>query len=144
MALNAQQSRIEHSDGGSPPTFTEIEEVVSISGPTGTAGTTDATHLRSSAIETLPKLPDYGEVTLDCNLVYGAQQIALFAMFSSNADPERFRMRLPSNATATAFHTFEFDAAVTAWQVRAPVNDKQGLSMTLKISGPVAYTPPGP
>ena len=138
---NTQGSRILHAAGtGSPGEYHEIEEVTNISGPDGTANTIDVTHLRSTAKEYLPGLGDFGQIQMTCNYVGQPQQIALLTMFQTNADPEEFRLYLPVNSQLTSFDRFTFDASVTQWQLGAVVDDKQTLSITLKVTGTVELT----
>lgn len=134
---NTQQSRISHSETGSTGTFTELEEVVSISGPSGQAATIDTTHLRSTAKEKLAGLADYGQVTLVLNYIGGTEQKALWDMFSVNADPESFCIEAPTSAAATTFDVFDFLASVSQCSLGINTDDKQVLNITLQISGSV-------
>lgn len=139
MALKAQQSTIEIGSGTSPETFSEVEEVVSISGPDGQANLIDTTHLKSTGKEYLPGLGDFGQVTLECNFTGGTNQMALRTMFATQADPRNFRISVPEDGDA---HEFDFAAIVTAWSLNVATDDKVTLNVTLQISGSVAYTPP--
>lgn len=140
MARQTQQSRILHSGPGSPATYTEIEQVVTISGPDGQASNIDCTHLRSTAKEYLAGLADFGQITLTCNYTGGTKQIDMFNMYTSHSDPEPFALELPTSAAATTFDIFAFNASVTQWALSVGVDDKQVLNMTLKITGSVTRT----
>ena len=48
-----------------------VGEVTNISGPTGSAGVIDVTHLLSTAKEKMMGLPDEGQITLELNFAYG-------------------------------------------------------------------------
>jgi hypothetical protein len=140
MALNSQQSRIEHATAGnSPSVYAELEEVTSISGPSGTANLIDTTHLRSTGKEYLPGLADFGEITLAMNFTGGTKQMELFDLFSTNADAQEFRIRIPSAAGATTYHTFTFSAVVSGWALSEGVDDKVNLNITLRTTGGVDY-----
>lgn len=136
--INAQGSRIEHS-AGSPSVWNEIEHVTSISGPSGTANLIDVTDLRSSGKEYLPGLADFGEITLACNFTGGTEQMALFDLFSTNADANEYRLRIPTSAAQTTFYVFRFNAVVSAWSLSAAVDDKVPLNITLRTTGGVEF-----
>lgn len=137
---NSQQSRIQYSAGGTAGTFSEIEEVTDIAGPDGSANTIDTTHLRSTTKEYLAGLGDFGTLTLTCNYIGATNQIELFDMFSSNADPRSFVLELPTAADASLFDAFAFSASVTKWSLGSKVDDKQVLNITLKVTGDLDLT----
>ena len=134
---NSQQTRILHSDGGSTGTYAELEDVTQISGPNGTANVIDVTDLRSTAKESLPGLADYGQIQVTMNYTGGTEQVALYDMFAGNADPEYFKIAMPTSAVATTFDVLSFRASVTQCQFGANVDDKQTLQITLKTDGAV-------
>lgn len=140
MAINAQGSYLEHTPDGSPEVWDELEECKNIDGPTASSGQTETTHLRSTAKEFLAQLPDNGEVTLTCNFTAGTEQMRLRTMFTSQADPQRFRIKVPTDATKTTFHIFSFSASVTRWATSEAVDNAVPLNITLKVTGDVTYT----
>lgn len=140
MAINAQGSYLEHTPDGSPEVWDELEECKSIDGPSASAGNTETTHLRSTAKEYLPQLPDNGEVTLTCNFVAGTEQMRLRDMFVNQSDPQRFRIKVPTDSTKTTFHIFSFLASVTRWATSEAVDAAVPLNITLKVTGDVAYS----
>jgi hypothetical protein len=140
MALNSQQSRVEHATAGnSPSVYVVIEEVTSIGGPSGTANLIDSTHLLSTGKEFLQGLADFGEVTLAGNFTGGTKQMELFDLFSNTADPQEFRIRIPSAAGATTYHTFYFNGVVSGWALSGGVDDKWNLNITIRTSGGMDY-----
>lgn len=137
---NSQGSRVYHSGPGSPSSYGEIEQVSDITGPDGSSQQIDTTHLRSTGKEYLPGLADFGQIQLTCNYVAGTKQIDLFNNFVANSDPEPFRLKAPTSSTQLLFDQFDFLAIVTKWTLGLKVNDKQALTITLKITGTVVYT----
>jgi hypothetical protein len=142
MALNSQGSKISHGNGASPEVFTQIEEVTSIGGPDGSAPLIDVSHLQSTRKEYLQGLADGGQVQLECNFIAGAQQMSLFTMFNNTADPESFRIEIPTDSTRSAFHQFDFQGIVTKWSLADAVDAKVKLNVTLQTTGGVVYTAP--
>src|SRR5512139_2194089 len=53
--------------GGGTASNQAVEEVKSVSGPSGQAGVIDITHLQSTAKEKMMGLRDEGQITLTCN-----------------------------------------------------------------------------
>lgn len=141
MALNTQQSYIVHLVG-TAAVESEIEEVTNIGGPSGTAATIDATHLRSAGKEYLAGLPDFGELALTINFTGAEEQIRLWDMFVGNADAEPFELRVPSAPGATTYHAWAFNGIVTAYSMSIPKEDKVTANVTLKTTGGLVYTPP--
>jgi len=138
---NAQKSKLLHSAGGTTSTYALVESVTNISGPTGTAATIDVTDLESEAKESVPGLADYGQVQADLNWRGATEQVAMYEMFASNADPEHFKVALPTSAAAATYDVFEFLASVTGCEFGAAVDGKQTARITLKVSGAVDLTP---
>jgi len=137
MARNAQGSYLDHSANASPLVWGELEECKNIDGPTSQSGQSETTHLRSTAKEFLAQLQDAGEVTLSCNYIGGTVQLALREMFRTQADPQHFRIHLPTDSTKTIFDQFWFRASVTQWQLGAQVDNAIPLTLRLKVSGDV-------
>lgn len=140
MAINSQGSKISHASAASSPSnFQQIEEVTDITGPDGTAPLIDVSHLQSTRKEYLPGLADNGSITLSCNFTGGTQQMDMYRMFNTTADPEEFKLEIPATAAKTTFHTFTFLGIVTKWSVSAKVDSKATLSITLQTTGGVTY-----
>jgi hypothetical protein len=144
MAINSQGSRILHADvsaspNPSPLVYAAIEEVTSIGGPDGTLNLIDASHLGSVRKEYLAGLADNGTITLACNFTAGAKQMDMFDLFNGSADPQPFRIQIPTTSARTAFHTFDFDAIVTRWSLADAVDAKVTLNITLQTTGGVEY-----
>lgn len=142
MAINSQGTRISHDIGASPTNYQYIEQVTSITGPSGTANLIDVSHLTSTRKEYLPGLADNGQLQMECNFVGGAasQQIDLLRMFNTNADAENFLLEVPKSSALTSYHKFAFQGIVTKWDTAESVDGKVKLSITLQTTGGVTYT----
>jgi hypothetical protein len=144
MAINSQGSKILWADvsaspNPSPLVYAEIEEVTSIGGPDGTLNLIDVSHLGSTRKEYLPGLADNGTITLACNFTAETVQMEMFDLFNASADPQPFRIQIPTSSARTTFHTFDFDGIVTRWSLADAVDAKVSLNITLQTSGGVAY-----
>lgn len=141
MAINAQGSKVLHSSASSPAAFTAIEQVTSITGPTGTLKLIDTSHLGSTRKEYLPGLADNGTIQLKCNFTAGTKQMEMFDLFNASSDASQFQIKIPTDSTRTVFYTFDFMAIVTKWALTETVDDKVGLDIELQTTGGVTYTP---
>ena len=111
----------------------EIAEINSISGPTMSRETIDVTVLSDidGYRKFIPGLRDPGTISLDMNFTEGgfAQMKDLF----ESDDESNFTIELP-NDTALTFSGF-----VTECPIEIPIGDKITASVTIQISGSVAY-----
>ena len=140
MALNSQGSRIKHAPAAvSPSVYAAIEQVVSITGPDGSANLIDVSHLGSTRKEYLQGLADNGSISLECNFTGGTEQMLLYDMFNTTADAEEFKLEIPSTSAKTNFYTFTFLAVVSKWSLSSKVDDKVTLNITLQTTGGVTY-----
>jgi hypothetical protein len=144
VAINSQGSQILHADVSaspdpSPLVYVELEEVTQINGPDGSLNLIDTSHLGSTRKEYLPGLADNGTIQLACNFTAGTKQMEMFDLFNGSADPQPFRIKIPTDSTRTEFHTFDFDAIVTRWSLADAVDSKVGLNITLQTTGGVEY-----
>jgi len=135
-ALKSQGVGIYLSDDASPEVFTEVPDVVSISGPDGSASEIDVTALDSTAKEFLMGLPDEGTVSLD--LIWGGetsntQQVALRTA-RANQTQKNFQIKLTDSPQST----YQFNAYVTGWSLTAGVDDAVKATVTLRITGAVS------
>lgn len=113
-----------------------VEQVNSVSGPSGSANVIDVTHLQSTAKEKLIGLRDEGQVTLDINFLASAtNQQKLIDM----------RARRIQSGLALLFNDVNRSAAkmmcyVSGFSVNAAVDAKLTASVTIEIDGPVTWT----
>lgn len=142
MALKTQLSFFRTQDERtSPHRYKACEEVNSISGPDGKAKLIDVTHLQSTGKEYLQGIPDFGQVTLECNFIAGDIQLLLRERYATQATKKSCRIEIPDDASSN-YHVFEFDAIVTSWALDDKTDDKVGLKVMLQIVGGVTYYSP--
>ena len=138
--LLSQGTGIYIGDLASPQVYSEIGQVMTISGPDGSASEIDVTNLSSSAKEFVIGLPDEGSVQLDVSFDYAsatANHDTLHAARSAVPQVlQHFQIRL-SNSPRT---TITFDAYVTTFSLSLGVDDKVGATFTLRITGAAVIT----
>jgi hypothetical protein len=137
---NAQGSKLLHSYGDTASSYVLVENVTNIAGPNGQAQEIDVSDLESTAAESVPGLANYGTVTVDLNWRGATKQVQLYNMFSTSADPEYFKIAMPTDSTRTVFDVFSFQASVQQCNLGAQVNGKQTAQIVLKTSGSVVLT----
>ncbi len=108
-----------------------VLEVANITGPSIAADVIDATHHGSPNRfrEFLTGLIDPGEVTFEGNFVGDATQASLLTELR-NGTKAAYELEFPFNPVKK----WSFTALVTAYETTAPIDDKVGLSVTLKIT----------
>lgn len=117
-----------------PTTYATIGELVAVTPPNQSRETIDATHHTSpdGYREFIPSLRDGGESTMTFNYTE-AGAVLLQTLFG--ADVETFRITLAGSSTIV------FKAVVTSIEIdEVVVDDKMGMSMTLKVSGKPVFT----
>ncbi len=128
MAIGSQGSKIEY-DGE------EIGELVSISGPSGSAPVIDVSHLQSDAAEKLLGLMDEGQIVLECNYVAadtGQVKCREHRAARTAADLDIF---LADAVSAS----LECSAFCSGFSLSGGVNAPVRVSITLEINGVVTY-----
>lgn len=125
--------------GGVNDAFTSIAEVKSITGPSFSLETIDATHHQSPSghREVLPSFKSAGEVGCDVNFLPGVGTHQTLFDLWSNRTKRKFKI-IYSDVSAT---DWTFDAYVSALNVNAPTDDVLGASVTLTITGAVNFNP---
>lgn len=113
-----------------------IAEVMTFTGPSGSAAVIDVTHLGSTAKDKLIGLRDEGQVTMDVlfNTDTTALQTALRADRASRT--KRVYDIRYTDSTATPSYDF-FDAYVTGFSISGGVDDATKGSVTLEITSAV-------
>ena len=121
------------SDGASPEVYTDIINLVSFQGPSGSRQVIDATVLASTAKEKDVGIPDLGQITFDYN--FSAADPALIDCWDNfNAGTlHNFRINF-SDSPETQF---DFAAYVLNFTFSAGLDDIVRGSVTLEISGAV-------
>src|SRR5262245_14813021 len=117
-AIASQGTRLQRGNGASPEVFTDVADVVGISGlGSGAAKEFEVTNYQSTAVEVRLGLPDEGEVKIDLNYVPAdTQHEGLLADRDSlaTATPilRNFKVILPNSAK-----TFSFSAFVKQFEI---------------------------
>jgi predicted secreted protein len=134
--------KLKRGDGAGPEVFAAVAEITSISGPNETAAQIDVTSFDSEAREYIAGLRDGGEISFDFNFVGDdASQAALRADFAAGK-LSNYEIDLNDGTVALPVASkYAFAASVTALGNNFAVDDKITGSCTLKISGPVIFTP---
>lgn len=138
-AMSAQGTYISKGTLTSPPTYTEIAEVVSIGGPNESSEEIDVTHLRSTGgyREFLQSFKDGGELPLELNFlpINPTQdgQTGLRADFQSGT-VYPWKITYPDGSYLT------FDGYVKAIANSAAVGQKLTFNVTIRVSGVVSLT----
>ena len=115
-------------------TYTDLAEVLSVTPPSISVETVDATHMGSDDgfREFLSALKDGGEVTVNLNYVEASATLLQTLVLAGR---ETFRITLPGSSTIvfTGIPTnFAFDEVV--------IDDKVTMSLTIKVSGKPVFT----
>ena len=101
--LKSQGTAIYMGDAASPIVYTEIGQVISISGPDGTTGEIDVTNLSSTAKEFVASLPDWGTISMEVSWDHATtanQHAALFTDFSAQTTGD-YQIRLSDSPRTT-------------------------------------------
>lgn len=136
--LKSQGCGIYISDKASPEVFSEIGQVMSISGPDGSVTEIDVTNLSSTAKEFIIGLPDEGSVSLEVSWDYAdatANHDTLWAARAASTQ-EHVQIRLSDSPRTT----MDFQCFVTTYSVSLGVDDKVGATIGLRITGAVAIS----
>lgn len=117
--------------GVTPKVWTEIGQAITIAPPSASRPAIDTTHLKSTAREFKPGLPDNGEVTVVLNHT-DAVRAKADSLFGSPMD--EFRITYPGGATET-FNGFATGKATEGGEI----DGKLTLNLPIKISGASVY-----
>jgi hypothetical protein len=129
-------------DGAEPEVFTAIAEVKDITGPGLTREFAEVTHQQSSGgyREYKPTFKNSGDVTFKCNFLPDdeIQGFSTTGLLKNSEDGtlRNFELLFPdSGATKAAFAAY-----VANIQPTAPVGSALELNVTLRSTGPVAWS----
>jgi hypothetical protein len=114
-------------------TMSAVGEVTSVSGFDGQADEIDTTHLQSTAKEYLIGLQDFGNVSLDLNLVPSDAGQTKLRSLKGAAAVGYFGITLSSGEVAA------FAALVKSFTFSNGTNDKVGGSVSLRVTGEPSY-----
>ncbi len=130
------QTITDNSDAATatPNAWTEIGEVNTWDGPSGSAAMYETTHLGSTAKEKQIGLPDEGQVTLSINWIQDSDAGQQAAAAARTARTTRnFKITFSDASTAT------FAGYVLGLTSSGGVDDKVAGSITIEISGAVTW-----
>ena len=136
--LKSQGCGIFLSDDASPEVFTEVGQVMSISGPDGSTGEIDVTNLASSIKEFVPSLPDMGSVACEASWDHADvtnQHAAISAAFLAQ-ETKHWQIRL-SDSPRTVIDFLGFP---NSFSTSIGVDDKVGLSFGVRITDTYSVT----
>jgi hypothetical protein len=136
MALKSQGVGFFLYQDDSPETYVEVPDIMSISGPDGSASEIDVTTLDATAKQWLMGLPDEGTISLEA--VWGGessntQQVALRTA-RANQSLKKGQIRLTDSPRST----YQFQFYCTGWSLSAGVDDAVKCTITLRITGAVS------
>jgi len=131
--LKSQGAGIYLSDDASPEVYTEIAQVVSISGPDGSAAEIDVTALDSTAKEWLMGLPDEGSVSLEVIHDPSDTQHEALRTARANQTVKNFQIKLTDSPQTI----YSFSAYVPTFSLSMGVDDAIKASYSLRITGAV-------
>jgi hypothetical protein len=126
-------SKFQIGTSATPPVWTDIAEVTSITPPALSMDTVDATHMGSpdGFMEYIAGLIDAGEASMEMSfLPANAGQVALITAMVGRTEGN-YRI-LYSDAAATPW---VFKAFVTGFEVSSAVVDKTTATVTFKVNG---------
>jgi predicted secreted protein len=129
-------------DGASSEDFSSLlAEVISIDGPERVRDTVEVTHATSPNRyrEFVDGLKDGSEVSMELNMVQ-ADYVALEAIYDDSDSKNNYLYTLPDK-NFTGKPTILFAGYITSLNISSSTDDKVTLSVTLKVTGPVTYTP---
>lgn len=130
-SVKSQGCSLQLSDGASPEVYSDIANVTSFQGPTGSRQVIDATTLASTGKEKDVGLPDFGQVTFDFN--FAASDTVLVDVWDNFIAGTLHNWKiLLSDSPRT---TFSFAAYVLNFSYTVNMDDIVRGSVTLEISG---------
>ena len=144
MAINSQGIQFIWTNGTAACTTAmdstgSVGEIKSISGPTGSAGVLDITHLGSTAKEKMMGLPDEGQVTLEVNFGYSTsgndKQKDMIADRKARTK-RQWGILFPDVSSSLA----RGDGYITGFAITGSVDNILSANITVEIDGPVTWS----
>lgn len=138
---SSQGSGLFYEDPENEGEWIKVAGVVSIDGPSGSAGELDTSDLDSTAREYVPALPDEGSVSLEMNLIHGnaTQNFMMDAKIARTTHNWRIRQKVdPESGVAFAGYVSEFSFSAGTDAVKK-------ISASLRVTEAVSrytVTPP--
>lgn len=133
MSVKTQGSSLQLSDGASPEVYTDIANVISYSGPTGSRTVIDVTKLSSTGKEKDVGIPDYGQITFE-GFFDAADTVQIDVWDNFIAGTLHNWRLLFSDSPRTQF---DFAGYVLNYSYTSGLDDVVRTSVTIEISGSV-------
>lgn len=136
--LKSQGCAIYKGDTASPIVYTEVGQVISISGPDGTTGEIDVTNLASTAKEFVASLPDFGSIALEVSWDHATtanQHAALYTDFLAQTTGD-YQIRLSDSPRTT----MQITAFPNQYSVSLGVDDKVTANISLRATSAVTIS----
>lgn len=137
MAIQSQGCLFYWSSSTTPTTNNPVGEVKSFSGPSGSAGVIDITHLGSVAKEKLIGLRDEGQVTFECNLLTSAASGQQMMRADRATRSQRAWSIILTDASTSRLNGLGY---CTGFSISGGVDDVVKASITIEIDGAVSWT----
>ncbi len=133
---------LQRGDGAPTEAFATVGEVGDIKGPSGDKDTVEATNHSSPSRykEYIAGLKDGGDVSFDLNLVPQDSTLSDLKADFESSTTGNWKLVFPDAGAGTASE-MAWAGFVTHFEVAAPVADKLTASLSIKITGPVTFTP---
>ncbi len=142
-AVLSAGTKLQRGDGATPTeVFADVAEVLSIGGPNEEAPSVETTPVSATSRTSIPGLKDGGEIPIELNFVGDDASQALLRSDFAAGKVSNYKIVLPdATATKPVPSFYAFAAGITKWGTSFEVNSQIKLSISLKISGPVTFTP---
>ena len=133
MSVKTQGSSLQLADGASPLVYSDIANVTSYNGPTGSRAVIDVTKLSSTGKEKDVGIPDYGQITFEG--FFDATDTVLIDVWDNFVAGTLHDWRvLFSDSPRTQL---DFQGYVLNFSYSAGLDDVVRTSVTIEISGSV-------
>lgn len=129
---------LSRGDGASPESYTKIAQLVDLAPPAFSKDSVETTHTDStdSFREFIPGLKDGGEFTAVVNLIPGdttQDDTSGGALndFLNETESRNWQIAFPGSPAVT----WTFKAFITNYEAVTPMDDKETISLSFKVSG---------
>ncbi len=120
--------------------YETIGEIVSFTGPGGSAGVIDVSHLLSTRKEKRLGLPDEGQISFEMNMVPGNAGQVLFRKKRDAREEANFIIVFSDDTSTDEATTASFAGFAAEFSVSGGVDDKVSASATIEITGEVTWS----
>ena len=134
--LESQGAQVFWSATTGLSTAIEVGQVVSINGPSGSAGKIDVSNLGSTAKEFLMGLPDEGDISFD--VIYDPSDTGQSLMFTDRGARTKKQIKIELNDTANTYLAAK--GFCTGYSVAGAVDDAVKATLTVAITGALTVT----